>query len=80
MEAATGVTAVVGVERFLDRIDRLRAGTAPDIDPEQGRAAVQLLATRKILDEEKATELRTLIATARRGARPDFLRFVRQWE
>jgi hypothetical protein len=71
LEASTGVEAVVGVERFLDRIDQLRAGTAPSVDPEQGRSAVQLLATRKIIDEPKEADLRALIATTRRGARPD---------
>jgi hypothetical protein len=71
LEASTGVEAVVGVEHFLDRVDQLRAGTAPTIDPDQGRTAVQLLATRKIIDEQREEELRNLIATTRRGARPD---------
>jgi hypothetical protein len=71
LEAETGVAAVAGVQRFLDRIDLLRDGKAPKIESEQGRAAVELLATRRIVDTTKEAELRQLIETARLGARPD---------
>lgn len=71
LEATVGVAAVVGAERFLNRIDILRDGKAPAIDPEMQRAAVALLATRKILDERREGELRKLIETARLGARPE---------
>jgi hypothetical protein len=71
LEATVGVAAVVGVERFLDRIAALREGKAPDIDPDRQRAAVTLLGTRKIIDDSREAELRRLIGTARLGARPD---------
>ena len=71
LEANVGVAAIVGAERFLDRIDLLREGKAPVIDPEKQRAAIALLATRKILDERREAELRKLIETARLGARPE---------
>ena len=71
LEASVGVAAVAGVQRFLDRIDLLRDGKAPNINPEQGRAAIELLTTRKIVDTTKAAELRQLIETAQLGARPD---------
>ena len=56
---------------FLDRIDQLRDGTAASIDADSGRAAVELLATRKIVDAAREADLRALIETARRGAQPD---------
>jgi hypothetical protein len=34
LEAVVGVTAVVGVERFLDRVAQLREGTVPNINAE----------------------------------------------
>lgn len=70
LHADTGPAAVAGVRLFLDRIDQLREGKAPNIDPEAGRAAVELLATRKIVDATKATEMRSLIQTAQLGAQP----------
>ena len=42
LEAATGTAAVAGVKRFLDRIDLLRDGQAPNVDPDSGRTAVEL--------------------------------------
>ncbi len=66
-----GVAAVAGVQRFLDRIDLLRDGKAPSIDASTSQTAVELLATRKIVDPAKEAELRALIETARLGARPD---------
>lgn len=71
LAAAQGPVAVVGVERFLDRVAALRDGKAPGVDPEQGRQAAELLATRKVLDAKREAELRALIATARLGARPE---------
>jgi len=71
LAADTGVAAVAGVARFLDRLDSLRDGKATGVEPDQGRAAVELLAIRKIVDAAKAAELRQLIETARLGARPD---------
>ncbi len=71
LEANVGVAAVAGVLRFLDRISLLRDGKAPSVDPDQGRSAVDLLATRRIVDTAKEAELRSLIETARLGARPD---------
>lgn len=71
LEANVGVAAVAGVLRFLDRISLLRDGKAPTVDAVQGRSAVDLLATRKIVDTAKEAELRSLIETARLGARPD---------
>lgn len=71
LEAAEGVATVAGVERFLDRVAELSNGTAPDIDPQNGREAVELLAIRRIVDATKTTELRQLIATAHAGARPN---------
>ncbi len=70
LTATTGVAAVAGVQRFLDRVDQLSEGQAPGVDPEQGRAALDLLATRKIVDTAKKAEMRALIETARVGARP----------
>ena len=71
LDANIGVAAVAGVERFLDRIDALRDGKAPSVDPEKGRAAVELLAVRRIIDPKRTSELRSLIAEARLGARPE---------
>jgi hypothetical protein len=71
LEAAVGIDAVVGVERFLDRLAVLRAGNAPAIEPAEQQAAVALLGTRKIINETREAELRRLIATARLGARPE---------
>ncbi|HEY5958894.1 MAG TPA: hypothetical protein VIV60_20175, partial [Polyangiaceae bacterium] len=71
LEATVGVAAVVGAQRFLDRLDVLRDGKAPAIDPDVQYAAVALLATRRIIDNQREVELRKLIDTARLGARPD---------
>lgn len=71
LDAAVGVAAVVGAERFLERIAALRQGKAPNIAPDQQAAALALLGTRKIMDEQREAELRKLIETARLGARPD---------
>lgn len=71
LTATTGVAAVAGVQRFLDRLDLLRDGKATGVDPDQGRAAVELLAIRKIVDATKEAELRQLIEVARLGARPE---------
>jgi len=71
LSATTGVAAVAGVQRFLDRLDLLRDGKATGVDPESGRAAVELLAIRKIVDATKEVELRQLIEAARLGARPE---------
>jgi hypothetical protein len=46
LEASTGVEAVAGVERFLDRIAKLREGQALGITPEMGQSALALLALR----------------------------------
>lgn len=71
LEATVGIAAVIGAERFLDRIDMLRQGKAPSIEPAVQQEALELLSKRKIIDENRATELRKLIETARLGARPD---------
>jgi hypothetical protein len=71
LEASEGVAAVAGVERLLERIATLRDGKAQGVPPEAGRAAVDLLATRKILEPAREAELRSLIETVRRGAQPD---------
>jgi hypothetical protein len=71
LEATTGVAAVVGVERFLDRYALLRDGKAPNVNVEQGKAAAGLLAIRRIVDPARERELRKLIETARLGARSE---------
>jgi len=71
LQASVSVSAVSSVARFLDRIAALRAGTLPSVPVARGRAAVKLLALRKILDEKRESELRALIEVATRGARPD---------
>jgi len=71
LEATVGITAITGVERFLDRVDALRDGKASPVNTDTGRAAAALLATRRIIDDKRAAELRALIATARLGARPE---------
>ncbi len=71
LEASVGVAAVAGVERFVDRIALLKAGTAAGVNADDARAAAELLATRKIIDAARESELRALIQTARLGARPD---------
>jgi hypothetical protein len=71
LEATTGVAAVVGVERFLDRYALLRDGNAPNVNAEQGKLAAGLLSTRKIVDPTREQQLRALIATARLGARSE---------
>jgi len=40
------------------------------VEPEAGRAAIELLATRKVLDAEKEARLRSLLEVVRGGARP----------
>jgi hypothetical protein len=71
LEATVGVAAITGVERFLDRVDALRDGKASPVNADAGRAAAALLATRRIVDDKRAAELRSLIAKARLGARPE---------
>jgi hypothetical protein len=71
LQANVGVAAVVGVELFLNRIDQLREGKADGVNVEAGQAAVALLATRRIIDPERAQRLRGLIEAAKLGARPD---------
>jgi len=71
LEASVGIEAVASVERFLDRVDELRDGKAASVDADTGRAAAALLATRRIVDDKRAAELRALLATARLGARPE---------
>ena len=71
LQASTGTAAVAGVERFLDRVDALRKGSAGGIASDSARAAAALLATRGIVDEKRTTELRALIDRARRGAQPN---------
>jgi hypothetical protein len=70
LQASSGAAAVAGVERFLDRVDALRKGEAGAIASDTARAAAALLATRRIIDEKRTSELRALIAAARRGAQP----------
>jgi hypothetical protein len=70
---AKGVEAVSSVLTFVDRYAQLRDGQAEGVSPEEGRAAVALLATRKIIDAQREAELRALIETAQRGARPEEL-------
>jgi len=67
----TAMTRRGASDGFLYRIDQLRDGTAASIDADSGRAAVELLATRKIVDAAREADLRALIETARRGAQPD---------
>ncbi|HEY5962355.1 MAG TPA: hypothetical protein VIV60_37620 [Polyangiaceae bacterium] len=71
LEATTGVAAVAGVARFLDRIDALRDGKAANIDAKRCRAAVELLATRGIVDATQSAELRRSIETVQLGASPN---------
>lgn len=71
LEAAKGTAAAAGVERFLTRIDVLRDGKADGVTAKDARGALALLATRKILDEEREERLRTLLETVRKGAQPD---------
>ena len=71
LEANVGAAAVAGVERFLDRVAGLRDGKADGATADDARAAAALLATRKIVDAEREARLRSLIQTARLGARPD---------
>jgi hypothetical protein len=71
LEAAVGVAAVAGAERFLDRIAALREGTAKGVSSESAKAALDLLAARQIIDPKREEELRALIDKARRGAQPD---------
>ena len=71
LEASVGPSALAGVERFLGRVAALRDGSAASIAPDSGKRAVELLAIRRIVDPEREAELRALIETARRGARPE---------
>jgi hypothetical protein len=71
LESAQGPAAAAGVERFLARIDVLRQGKADGVSAKDGRAAVALLAVRKILDEPREQQLRALLETVRKGAQPD---------
>lgn len=65
-----GPAAVVAVETFLNRRDVLEKGDAPGVSPEEAKLAVSLLAERRIVDKQKATELRKLIDVAQSGATP----------
>lgn len=60
---AVGPAAAAGVELLLSRMRALRDGKAKGVSPEQGRAAVELLAQRKIVDAAREAELRALIDT-----------------
>jgi len=71
LQASVSVSAVSSVARFLDRIAALRAGTLPSVPVARGRAAVKLLALRKILHDKRESELRALIEVATRSARPE---------
>lgn len=73
LAASTGPAAAVGIALLLDRVGALRAGTAQGVSAEEGRAAVELLAQRKILEPARETQLRALIETVQRGARPEEL-------
>jgi hypothetical protein len=70
---AVGPAAAAGVGLLLDRVGALRDGKAKGVSPEQGRAAVELLAQRKIVDAAREAELRALIDAVKRGARPEEL-------
>ncbi len=78
LEASTGSAAVAGVERFLDRITALRTGKAEGINAKVGKAAVELLATRKALDPEREARLRTLVQTVHLAFAPSSIHVV--WE
>jgi hypothetical protein len=70
LSASEGPAAVVAVETFLDRRDQLKSGDAPGVDPKEAKHAVELLAERRIVDDAKAIELRSLIDKAQSGAAP----------
>jgi hypothetical protein len=70
---AVGPAAAAGVELLLNRVGALRDGSAKGVSADQGRGAVELLAQRKILDDAREAELRALIETVKRGARPEEL-------
>ena len=63
-----GPKAVVAVERFMARYDRLVAGTAEGVPPSEAQEAVQVLAERRVLDSDTAANLRHLVKTARTGS------------
>jgi hypothetical protein len=71
LRASEGVAAAAGVERFLDRIALLRDGKAQAVPADAGKAAVELLATRKILEPAREAELRALIEIVSAGARSE---------
>jgi hypothetical protein len=71
LKAEEGILSVQAVEQYLDRLALLRAGKAPHVEPEAGRAAAELLATRGIVTAVIEAQLREKIAAVRRGARPE---------
>jgi hypothetical protein len=71
---ATGPASVAGVERFLERVAMLRAGSAAGLSSEEGKGAMELLGARKILDDIQESELLRLISVAKSGARPSEFR------
>jgi hypothetical protein len=70
LSAGEGPAAVVAVETFLNRRDQLKSGDAPGVSPEEAKLAVELLGQRRIVDDQKASELRELIDLAQSGATP----------
>jgi hypothetical protein len=71
LKPEAGVKSVRAVEVYLDRLAALRDGKAEGVSADEGRAAVERLATRGVVTPDIEKELRQRIASARRGARPE---------
>ncbi len=70
LEAATGPDAVVAVKTFVNRWEQLRSNEAEGVSKKEGSEAADRLASRRIIDVDKARQLRELIVVAQRGAQP----------
>jgi hypothetical protein len=70
LRPSTGPDAVVGVQRFIDRVTALREAAVPSVPTAEATEAVNLLATRKILAPEIETRLLNWIAQVTSGAAP----------
>jgi hypothetical protein len=70
VRAGEGPEAVSSVERFLTNVGQLKEGRAEGIDDQRGRAALALLAERKLFTDADAQRLRELFEITKQGAPP----------
>jgi len=64
LEANVGVSGSGRLRTLLGSVEALRDGKAAAVNADAGRAAVELLGLRRLVDAKRVSELRALIATA----------------